>query len=266
MQAVVFYSTADSAGVNVAKVLKEHHGFRLKGHVDVGESQLPVWVSGGTQLVELQNPLIDESDFLKDFFKSDLFVFASKHRSESGKPCYTVHAPGNWGENTEFGGNAKELQLTSAKAQHTLLRLLKGQRMDVFREATHHGPTSLKTPSVFVEVGSTDREWNNWLLAEPVANAIVEACKTWQNETAKAAIGFGGTHYCSAFAELPYAFSHVASKHALGSVDAAMVKQAVEKTVEPVEKAFIDWKGCNKEQRDKIIAALEENELSWERA
>jgi D-aminoacyl-tRNA deacylase len=262
---VVFYSAEDPAGVNVAKLLKENHGFQMKGHADVEKKQFPVWVGGEIQLVELQTPLI-AAELLKDFFKSDLFIFASKHRSESGKPCYTVHAPGNWGDKTDFGGNTRELQLTSAKAQNCLLNLLKNQGMDVFREATHHGPTSLKTPSLFVEVGSTEKEWNNWLLAEPVADAIVNACKTWLNETVKAAIGFGGTHYCNAFSELPFAFSHVASKHSLDFVNAAMVKQAVEKTIEPVEKAFIDWKGCNQAQRANVIAALEENGLNWERA
>jgi len=244
--------------------LRENFGFQEKGHVDLGGSQFPLWTAGETQLVELCSPLI-EADFLKDFFKSNLFVFASKHRSESGKPCYTVHAPGNWGEKTGFGGNARELQLTSAKAQLALLDLLQGKELAVFREATHHGPTSLKVPTVFVEIGSSEKEWAVERLAQPVAEAIVKACGSWQNQNAKAAIGFGGTHYCNAFSDLPFAFSHVASKHALDFVDAGMVKQAVEKTIEPVERVFIDWKGCNKGQRDRLTAAFEENALRWEK-
>jgi len=27
----------------------------------------------------------------------------------------------------------------------------------------------------------------------------------------------------------------------------------------------LDWKGCNKQQRDKLVAAFEENGLAWER-
>lgn len=261
---VVFYSTADPASANIASCLKGKFGFAGQGRVSVGEMQLPAFANGEILLVELDCPLY-AADFLGDFPPGDLFVFASKHRSEQGKPCYTVHAPGNWGEGASLGGSPNELQLTSARALQEFFERLKGNEMPVFREATHHGPTSLRSPSVFVELGSGEDEWGERRLAEPVAKAIVEGCNSFTSRNDKVALGFGGTHYCSAFESLPYAFSHVASKHVLDSMDAGMVKQAIEKTEEPVEKAFLDWKGCNKQQRDKLVAAFEENGLEWER-
>ena len=268
---VIFYSTVDPASMNIAKALKENFGFVKATEIEWGEKILPVWHKHATQLVELNSPLI-EVDFLKHFFKSDLFVFASKHKSASENPCYTVHATGNWGDEIKYGGNARELQLTSAKALQTFFDLLKEKEnngtkkvMPVFREATHHGPTSLKTPAVFVELGSSERQWNDFELAIPIAEVIVEGCKAYSHKSVKAALGFGGTHYLAAFENLPFAFSHVASKHVMDFVDAGMVRQAKEKTVEPIEMAFVDWKGCTKEQREKLIPALEENGLKWEK-
>ncbi len=263
---VIFYSTADKASSTIACVLKENFGFAEKGHMDLGERQLPVFVSGETQLVEVDCPLY-ATDFLNVFFKSDLFVFACRHSSESGKACYTVHAPGNWGSETLLGGNKSELQLTSARALDFLLEKLKGQsEMPVFREATHHGPTSLAVPTVFAELGSSEKEWVQTRLAEPVAEAIVDCCASWRSVSKSVALGFGGTHYGNAFESLPYAFSHIASKHALESVDGGMVKQAIAKTAEKVDCAFLDWKGSKKEQRERLIAAFEANSLKWERA
>ncbi|MFH1056296.1 MAG: D-aminoacyl-tRNA deacylase [Candidatus Micrarchaeota archaeon] len=258
----IFCSTADKASSNVAKFLKENHGFQPAGEV----GGFAFWRKGNVHLVELKTRLV-ESDFLGglSFPESDLFVFASKHQAESGKPCYTAHAPGNWGASTPFGGNPGELQLTSARALACLKEFLQDEELPFAQEATHHGPTSLKVPTVFVEVGSTEKEWVQEKLAEPVAEAIVKTCSEWTGKKAKAALGFGGTHYCNAFQELPFSFSHVASKHSLDSVDSSIVKQAIEKTVEPVEKAFLDWKGCNKTQRDKLIACFEQLGLKWER-
>ncbi|HIH19837.1 TPA: hypothetical protein HA244_01065 [Candidatus Micrarchaeota archaeon] len=262
---VIFYSTVDQASENIALALKQNHGFEEKGNTDLGEKQFAVWACGQTQLVELHSPL-PEADFLKDFFKSDLFVFASRHQSVSGAPCATVHAPGNWAGETKYGGNANELQLTSAKALQCFYDLLKANPLPVFREASHHGPTCLKTPSVFVELGSSEKEWSDYSMAEPIAEAIVEGCRSFSSKNAKAALGFGGNHYLAGFENLPFALSHVASKYVLDFVDAAMVKQAVEKTAEPVEKAFVDWTGCSKEQREMLVASFEKTGLSWEKA
>jgi len=103
-------------------------------------------------------------------------------------------------------------------------------------------------------------------MAEPIAEAIVEGCRSFSSKNAKAALGFGGNHYLAGFENLPFALSHVASKYVLDFVDAAMVKQAVEKTAEPVEKAFVDWTGCSKEQREMLVASFEKTGLSWEKA
>lgn len=261
MHEFIFYSTQDPAGSNIAKCLRENYNFEQIPAIACGEKKLRAWKSGDSTLAEVEE-LIIEADFLKPL-EADLVVFASKHKSASGKPCFTVHAPGNFGPNA-MGGNSRELAFTSAHALNAFYKELQGKQMPVFREATHHGPTSLRPPCVFVEVGSTEAQWKDVSLAETAAQAIVDGSKSYASEKSKVALGFGGTHYCTAFEKRSYAFSHVASKHSLEFVDQAMVKQALEKTAEKVDVAFIDEKGCNGAQRETLVSAFQALGLKYE--
>lgn len=201
-------------------------------------------------------------------FQTDLVVFASRHASESGKPCLTVHCTGNWGSAGK-GGEARTLSRVSARASRCALDWLKAHPLEgfeVFLEATHHGPTHLSAPSLFIEVGSSPKEWANEAAAERVAECVEFVCDNWTATKGSVALGFGGGHYCPAFNSADYAFSHIAPKYALDSLDGALVAQAIEKTVEKVELAVIDWKGCNSAQREKISSACQANGLKIVRA
>ncbi len=200
-----------------------------------------------------------------DSFGADLAVFLSRHASSSAKKCFTTHVTGNWGP-AEHGGSPNTLSAASAFwLKRFYLSLKEAVGSEACFEATHHGPT-LETPVVFVEIGSTADEWVKEGNAEILAAAALAGLK--RKDGGKVALGFGGTHYCAAFEPLVgqgYAFSHIASKHSLDFVSKGMVAQAVAKTVEPVEKCFIDWKGCNKAQRDSLIGWFGELGLEWER-
>ncbi|MFH0922490.1 MAG: D-aminoacyl-tRNA deacylase [Candidatus Micrarchaeota archaeon] len=249
---IVFYSKQDVAGSNIAGILRSR--------------------GASFEIIEIDGSHT-HADWLSDKYASDLFVFASRHRSETGSPCLTVHAPGNWGSEAQMGGNPRELALTSAKALAFAFRFLASNPLagfTPFLEVSHHGPTALNTPCLFVEVGSSEKEWANEKACGIVADAIDALCKADLSKVdGKVCLGFGGTHYCPKFKELAlndYAFSHIASKYALDFVDEAMIKEAVRKTVEPVETAVIDWKGCSGPQRKKLIIMLEALGLSVERA
>ncbi len=45
---------------------------------------------------------------------------------------------------------------------------------EVSYECTHHGP-SLNVPAMFVELGSSEKQWNDSRAAEAVAHAAMEA-------------------------------------------------------------------------------------------
>lgn len=262
---IIFYSTQDAAGSNIAKALVENHGFEER-ELEMG---FFVWDAKGIKLVQVEDKTVDSGN-LSHFFSSDLFVFASRHSSESGKPCLTVHAPENWNANAEVGGNPKELALTSAKAIKCAFVFLSENRLegfDPFLECSHHGPTALKHPCIFIEVGSTEKEWNNEAAVELVSEAVLHVCRNYEREAGKVSLGFGGGHYCPCFGKLEgeYAFSHVAPKYVLDGIEKELVAQAVEKTVEDVELAVIDGKGTTKEQRNKLVQVFEELGLKWEK-
>jgi D-aminoacyl-tRNA deacylase len=125
-------------------------------------------------------------------------------------------------------------------------------------EATHHGPTSLSKPVLFVEIGSTSKQWGDERAAEVVGDALVDALtKTtiWD----KVAIGFGGTHYPQkikeAVIEGEFAVSFVAPKYVLEYVDEAMIGQMIQKTMGPVRYALVDWKGLGP-HKDRLMGAI----------
>ncbi len=83
-------------------------------------------------------------------------------------------------------------------------------------------------------------------------------------------IGVGGPHYSERFTSIalttPKAFGHIISKYAVPFVDAEMVRQCVQRTVEKVEYAIFDWKSMRAVDREKIISVLEELNVQVERA
>jgi D-aminoacyl-tRNA deacylase len=163
------------------------------------------------------------------------------------------------------------LSATSAFAIKTAFSFFKQNALegfDVSLEATHHQPFNLNTPSLFIEVGSSENEWRNERACALVAECVAETAKNYLNASGKTAIGMGAGHYCPSFNELEasdYAFSFITPKHSLDFVTADLVKQEIAKTREGVECAAIDWKGCGREQRKKVIDACEQAGLPWEK-
>ena len=202
---------------------------------------------------------------------ADFLIFASLHKSESEKPTLTVHSIGNWNK-AEYGGRDKTLVPSSAVLNKILISGLekeaKNQGIDwpVVAEVDHHGPY-LEKPTVFIEIGSTEKEWQNRKAGNAVAMAILNCIQT--KAKYRVAIGLGGGHYCSSFSKIllktDIALSHIAPKYVLDSFDSCLFKQMIEKTVEAVEFALIDWKGTNAKQREKIISYCNEFGLDYKR-
>lgn len=180
-----------------------------------------------------------------DDLNADQIIVASSHKSEAGTPSFTIHSTGNFGKN-ELGGNAKELSYTNSQViRNIYLQMLTNQITDymVCLEQTHHGPTQFKTPLCFVELGSSEKQWNDQKAAGFLVDCILNGLKT--NEKAESVIGVGGNHYASLFSKLEqdYAFGHMCPKYALENLDEAMVKQMVEKTRPEPKKVIFDEKG-----------------------
>ena len=117
-----------------------------------------------------------DRDFLsllnrKEEYISDL-LFLSKHVAASGKPSLTIHPIGiPWQlENSRSGGIPgkcsppnyrmaslyRQLMATSSSSSSSSSSL---NNFEITLEATHHGPYCDK-PSCFLEIGSSENEWN----------------------------------------------------------------------------------------------------------
>jgi len=203
------------------------------------------------------------------FEKLELVVFISRHSSLSGTPTLSVHTPGNLGE-AELGGLARTVSVSPANAMRDTLKAMmqftEEMRLsyEVSYECTHHGP-SLNTPTMFAELGSSPKQWNDMKAAEAVAHATMKAISKFGESTATAVVGIGGPHYSAKFTRIALenemAFGHIIPKYALSYTDVEILKQCIKKTLEKVDYAVLDWKGIKGEYKSKLVEMLKETGL-----
>ncbi len=138
---------------------------------------------------------------IDDYYDIDLLVFGSRHSGGGGK-LLTAHPTGNW-DQAEFGGETKSLSVPDPSSIRHILLYFKSNKpkgYDYSLEATHHGPTELDTPSLFVEIGSGEKEWTDKDAANIVASGILSLEN--RQKPKKIALGVGGSHYCPRFTRL----------------------------------------------------------------
>ncbi len=200
-------------------------------------------------------------------------VFLSRHSSASKTLSLLMHFTGNWTNNNEYGGQPKSLGLSDPLLGKIIFLELNNKVSElgfdgipISLEATHHGPTELDKPLIFVEIGSDLDAWRNRELGHLWAVTIIDAIKKIDNgdllSRYEVALGFGGPHYAPNFTEIEkkthIALSHIAPKHVVDNLDADLLSQAVERSANPPKLAILDWKGLNSNQRNKIQTLLEE--------
>lgn len=267
MDIALIVSKNDLAGMNIKDKLITQCGFV---ETDKLFDKTAIYQHGSTRLYTLNNEHITREGLDKEIL-ADFFIFATKHRSESGAKSLCVHAPGNW-DKAEMGGKDKTLCVAPAQLMGALLRRLESHNLagfDVVLEATHHGP-SMNKPVCFIEIGSNETEWTDEKAGLVVAESIVEGIKAYKDtrEFSKTALGIGGPHYCPNFKKLiiesRYAIGHVAPKYALEHLDDNMIKQAITKTHPQCDIILIDWKGLGG-HKERIISLLDKNKIEYKR-
>ena len=230
----------DPAGYNMAKFISQK--MEKDGDMYRGEK---------FDLIEIDSPAIS-ADWLDEKYDYDGFVFLSKHAAESQKLALTCHSTGNFDE-AKFGGNQKEIAIPYPNLQKRYMQILWENHelfpeFEITIEATHHGPTHLKKPSIFVEIGTTESQWNDENLCSSIAKLIVETLEKPSNSF-PFAICFGGTHYSEKFTkELlfgKYALGTVMPKHALEFLTPDLFEHLLAQN-NGVKTALLDWKSLGK--------------------
>jgi len=268
---LIVASTKDVAGMNIAQQILDNYDFEK---VEERFHQNPVYSKkvhdSLAKLVFVNEELIN-TQFITEFFTPQLLVFISKHRSASGLPTLSVHTPGNLSE-AQMGGIPRKVSVSPASAMRNALLEMTNMKKElrlnyqVCYECTHHGP-SLNAPAMFAELGSSMKQWKDKRAAEAVAHATIAAVSKQPKYTT--VLGIGGPHYNAKFTKIaltkPIAFGHIIPKYAVSQLDADMVKQCVEKTVEKVESIILDWKGIKGADKKGLMAILNDVGVSIEK-
>jgi D-aminoacyl-tRNA deacylase len=268
---LIVASTEDTAGMNIAQKILDHYKFEKLSETFQKKPVYSKTIQNQEVKLLFVNQEIINTQFITDFFTPQLLVFVSKHSSVSGIPTLSVHTPGNFAE-AKLGGIPKKVSICPASAmKNALLEMAKLKEemklnYEVSYECTHHGP-SLDVPTMFAELGSSPQQWKDMKAAEAVAHAAMAAAS--KRSTYPTALGIGGPHYNARFTKIalstPTAFGHIIPKYALPQVDAEIVKQCVERTVETVNSAILDWKGIKGVYKDNLVTALSKIGVSIEK-
>jgi D-aminoacyl-tRNA deacylase len=259
-------SNKDIASLNIKEQILSHYPFCKAHEVFQENSTYSANINGKkVTLVTLNDESVRAQNLLEKFPHANLIVFISRHSSQSGKPTLSVHAPGNFG-NAELGGLSRTLSFSSASAMQNTLKAFVhykeqlGLNYEVSFECTHHGP-SLNVPTMFVELGSSPTQWNDLRAAEAVAHSAMSAIANFAAPSTSAVLGIGGTHYNQKFTKMALfgeaAFGHMIPKYAVYLADSEMLSQCVQKTLEKVSLAVLDWKGIKSEDKPNLLSALE---------
>ncbi len=273
MKIAIIISLKDPAGLNIKERLLEtkifsKHKEKFKNN-DTYEADI------SKNIVKLYSTP-KESYLNEDIDKeidADYFIFATKHQSKSGIKSLSCHTPGNWGK-AEMGGQDSRLCISPAKLQSFAYLKLKENNtlkdFEVVMECTHHGPY-LKKPCMFIEIGSSDKEWS---LAEPgkiIAKTITDMIENIDDidlRFKEVAFGIGGQHTCSniikALEKKNIAISHVCPKYNLNNLDNDTILEAINRSEPAAQYAILDWKGL-REHKERITRLLEENNIRYER-
>ena len=220
----VVVSRADEASVHIGEHLLDLADWETPDD-DPGEGAGgdAVYRTEGAELREFDDRHLDLERPADAFGDLDLLVFASKHAGDTGR-LLTAHHTGNLGP-ADHGGEPNALARAAPNAHATVVDALDRHApadYDVGVECTHHGPTDVGAPSLFVEVGSGPEEWAEPAAAAAVARAILDLREVAPDRPVEAGadrrrhlVGLGGGHYAPRFErvirETEWAVGHVAA-------------------------------------------------------
>lgn len=264
---LIVASKTDLASMNIANKLLEKYDFKK---ISERYQENPVYLKEDEK-EEIKLIFINEetinAQYLDRQFNPKLLIFLSKHKSKSGIPTLSVHTPGNLGD-AMLGGLPRKVSISPASAMKEALKEMVRSKdemdleYEVSYECTHHGP-SLDVPTMFVELGSSVKQWRDVKAAEAVANAAISAALL--RDKYPTALGIGGPHYNRKFTRIALttetAFGHIIPKYAVCLLDSEILRQCIERCVEPTEEIILNWKGIKGFDKKMLMSLLSEVDL-----
>lgn len=280
----IIVSRADSASVHIGEQLLDLTDWEERDDDTRpdGEGGGTVYCAEAVRLREFDDLHLDLERPADAFDDPTLVVFASRHSGETG-PLLTAHHTGNFGP-ADHGGRPNELARACPGAHRHVLASLETHAPDGYEvgmEATHHGPSEVGAPSMFVEVGSSEPHWEDSAAGRAVANAILDLrgvapdrpvagvpedgtdgqAEDQSDLYRRQLVGFGGGHYTPRFErvvrETEWAVGHVAPDWglaAMGNLDDSESRAVLAEAFEQSRAAYALVDG----DRPDIERAVEE--------
>ncbi|MFB6131121.1 MAG: D-aminoacyl-tRNA deacylase [Salinigranum sp.] len=257
----IVVSRADGASEHVGERLLEleawtDHEDEARPDADGGGAY---YRTDGFELRTFDDLHLSLADVDGAFSDPDLLVFVSRHAGDTG-PLLSAHFTGNFGD-ADYGGDPGAFARACPNAAARVLRALDAhapEGYDVSMECTHHGPTALETPSMFVELGSDEAEWADPAGARAVARAVLDL-RGVAPDRERQVVGFGGGHYAPRFSrvvrETAWAVGHVGSDWQLEAMgDPREHADVIERAfaASAADRALLDG------ERPELVAVVEE--------
>lgn len=244
-------SRADPASLNIFERLLElgqwqHDG----GYLSFGRCRIVIHDARQTTLIGLDDKLAHMG------LNPEMIVFASRHEAKAALPWLGGHFTGILEDGHATLSSAASDGLCSFL--HSLAKAaLTGYAISA--EATHHGPTDVRTPCFFAEIGSTLEQWQDREAGEVVARAILDLGEEIQDKR-PIFLGFGGGHYVARETDLIFkssaAFGHLFSNYQLPGVNREVVEEARSRS--NAVYAYLDRKSLRSEERKRMEGILAE--------
>ncbi|MDK2891899.1 MAG: D-aminoacyl-tRNA deacylase [Methanohalophilus sp.] len=251
-------SRVDTASQNIKNnLLKLDSWSKLEINCPEFEDLAEVYESNRFRLVEVTNHHIFQDGIDRKLESCGLpaknIIFISKHKSNDGRRLLTAHFTGNPSE-AKYGGKDGELVVAYTSAiKPIIMELLKYSEAigyQVSMESTHHGPTDLKIPSIYVEIGSGPDQWDDLQAGDAVARAIL----SFIPQDLPVAVGFGGGHYAVRQSEIlmnnNVAFGHNFPSYQLKNINESLFLQAMAKS--NADFVYMDRKSMSVAEKTRI--------------
>jgi D-aminoacyl-tRNA deacylase len=233
--------------VSRADSTSEHIGEQLLEAGDFEQTGAGVYRADGFELREFDDLHIDLDDPATAFDDPDYVVVVSRHAGDTGA-LLTAHHTGNFGD-AEYGGEDRALVAACPNAHREVVDALREHAPDGYEvgmECTHHGPTETSVPSMFVELGSDEAQWDDPEGARAVAEAVLDL-RGVDARSDRALVAFGGGHYAPRptriVRETDWGVGHVAADWCLDDLgDPEAHRDVVERMFEAsgAEHAVVD--------------------------
>lgn len=257
MRTAIICSDVDAASQSIARqLLKRARWTRCS-------DDRVLWTYQNLRLLITKDRLV-EQEGVDRRLDADVIVFASRHQSERRKgPVFTAHYTGDPARSFSEAPSSALARAAPAALKFVLQTLHHLSNVDVLVEVTHHGPYSIDTPSLFVEIGSSKTEWMNVALGDTVARALLSLNSASLAPLCPTAVGFGGPHYAVRHTEVllktDICFGHIFATYQLEQLTKSTIEAAFEKS--QAHFAYFDRKqmGSNRQRIESMV-----NDLGYE--